>query len=136
MPNPCDTLTKEEAGKATKTTITKTEAQAQSGSKLCLYTAEKTSDPSITSQITPLTGSIDTLLGYLTKQFSDVHVTKTQGPHGEDSRLITGKLSGANAADLLIVRNGLVYQVLVADTKVGTDDLGDMAQAAGRAMLD
>lgn len=136
VPAPCEALTKEEAGKATDTTITQTEEKEQNGSKLCVYTAEKTSDPSITSQITPLSGGdIETMMKYLTEQFDSPKVTKLQGPKGEDGRMVTGKLRGADVADVVLVKGDLVYQVLVADTGTDSGKLADMAKAGANAFV-
>ncbi len=136
VPDPCAALTKEEAAAVVGHDIEIAKTSELVGSKLCAYTATKaTEGPSITTQATPLTGDVDSMAKYITGQFEKVKITEIDVTGASQARLITGKLAESNAVDVVLVKDQILYQVLVADAKIKLKDLTKIAEQGADAMV-
>lgn len=135
VPDPCQALTKEEASKVVGHKIDTVEVSELAGSKLCAYTpAEAAKGPSITTQATPVTGDLDSMAKFITGQFDDVKISEIDVAGASDARLITGKLSESNAVDIVVVKDEVLYQLLVADSKIKVKELTKIAKQGAEAM--
>lgn len=135
VPDPCAALTKEEATEVVGHDIKTSKTSDLAGSKLCAYTpAKATKGPSITTQATPLTGDVDSMAKYITGQFEKVKITEIEVAGASEARLITGKLAESNAVDIVVVKDQILYQVLVADSKIKVKELTRIAKQGAEAM--
>lgn len=135
VPDPCTALTKQEATEAVGHDITMAKTSEAMGSKLCAYTpAKATKGPTITTQTGPLVGELDNTSRYVSGQFDDVKITEIDVPGAEGARLITGKLAKSNAVVVVLEKDQMFYQILVADSGIKIKELTKMAKKGAEAM--
>lgn len=132
----CKALTSSEASSILGVKVTKATSSTLAGSSTCAYTtADMLNDPSLTTQILPTTAGIDALVAQVETQFQDSKTSTITVAGADDARLITGTLGGAPGVDVLAVKGGIAYQVLIGQADGKASKLSEIATKGMEKML-